>query len=263
EGHVIGLGHGGPYNFSANVRTQQYSPYDSEAWSLMSYIWPDNTAAKDYAQYPVNTTWGYTPTAGQNWQNVPGTPMPLDILAAQRLYGASTAGPLTQAQTFGFNTTLTGLIRRYFDFTIDTVPVVTIYDTANNNTLDLSGWSDDETINLNPGTFSSADGMVNNIAIAYGTNVNNAVGGSGNDRIIVNPNLTGVLTGGGGNDTFQGTLSGLSHDTITDLNFGDKLNFTDASLTTFAYTRSGDNLDYDGMSLSMSNDPIGHFAVSN
>ena len=259
EGHVIGLGHDGPYNGSVNVRTEQYTPYDSEAWSLMSYIAPGNTAADFYNQYPVHTAWGFT----NGYANEPGTPMIDDILAAQRLYGAPTSGPLTQAQTFGFNTTLTGLIKRYFDFTIDTVPVVTIYDTANDNTLDLSGFSDNATIDLNPGTFSSADGMVNNIAIAPGTNVNNAVGGSGNDRIIVNPDLSGALTGGGGNDTFQGTQSGLSHYTITDLNFGDKLNFTDASLTTFAYTRSGDNLDYDGMSLTMSNDPIGHFVMSN
>jgi hypothetical protein len=263
EGHVIGLGHAGPYNTNANVKTQQFSPYDSEAWSLMSYIWPDNTAAKYYSQYPVDTTWGYTSTAGSDWQNVPGTPMIDDILAAQQLYGASTSGPLTRAQTFGFNTTLTGLIRRYFDFTIDTVPVVTIYDTANGNTLDLSGFSDNATIDLNPGTFSSAGGMVNNIAIAYGTAVNNAVGGTGNDRFIVNPDLSGVLTGNGGDDTFQGTQSGLSHYAITDLNVGDKLNLTDGSLATFSYTRDGDSLAYSGMSVTMSNDPIGHFVMSN
>jgi peptidase M10/serralysin-like protein/VCBS repeat protein len=262
EGHVIGLGHAGPYNTTANVKTQQYSPYDSEAWSIMSYVSPDKTAAKYYDQYPVHTAWGTTTTAGSDWLNSPGTPMIDDILAAQQLYGAATSGPLTRAQTFGFNTTVTGLIRRYFDFTIDTVPIVTIYDTANNNTLDLSGWSDGETINLNPGTFSSADGMVNNIAIAYGTDVNNAVGGSGDDRFIVNPNLSGVLTGGGGNDTFQGTESGLSHYTITDLNVGDKLNFTDGDPTTFSYARNGDSLQYDGMSLTMSNDPVGHFATS-
>jgi serralysin len=32
------------------------------------------------------------------------------------------------------------LISRYFDFTVNTNPVITIWDGGLNNTLDLSGW---------------------------------------------------------------------------------------------------------------------------
>ena len=55
--------------------------------------------------------------------------------------------------------------KRYFDFTVNQHPVITIWDGGVNNTLDLSGWSTPSIINLNPGTFSSANGMFNNIAI--------------------------------------------------------------------------------------------------
>jgi serralysin len=62
EGHLIGLGHGGPYNGNVNTATQQFSAYDSRLWSLMSYINPWDTSAKYYGSYPVTgTNWGTTP----------------------------------------------------------------------------------------------------------------------------------------------------------------------------------------------------------
>jgi RTX calcium-binding nonapeptide repeat (4 copies) len=61
------------------------------------------------------------------------------------------------------------------------------------------GWSAPATINLNPGTFSSANAAVNYIAIAADT----AIGGGGNDTIIGN-SYNSVLSGGGGNDTLVG-----------------------------------------------------------
>src|SRR5262245_61715549 len=39
-GHLIGLGHGGPYNGSVNAATQQFSAFDTRLWTLMSYINP-------------------------------------------------------------------------------------------------------------------------------------------------------------------------------------------------------------------------------
>jgi serralysin len=66
--------------------------------------------------------------------------MILDILAAQRLYGPATSGPLASGgQVFGFHSNITGLIAPYFDFTVNTHPVITIWDGGLNNTLDLSG----------------------------------------------------------------------------------------------------------------------------
>ena len=55
--------------------------------------------------------------------------------------------------------------------------MISIWDGGTNNTLDLSGWSTPATINLNPGTFSSANGQVNSIGIAFGTIIETAIGG--------------------------------------------------------------------------------------
>jgi hypothetical protein len=206
-GHLIGLGHGGPYNGNVNSSTQQFSPYDTRLWSLMSYIDPWTTSAKYYGSYPVTgTNWGTVqdPVNHLFYFNEPTTPMILDILAAQRLYGPATSGPLASGgQIFGFHSNTDPSIRNYFDFTVNAHPVITIWDGGPNNTLDLSGWSTPSTINLNPGTFSSVNGAVNNIAIAAGTIIEAAIGGGGYDSIIGN-SFNNVLTGGGGNDTING-----------------------------------------------------------
>jgi serralysin len=107
EGHLIGLGHGGPYNGSVNPATQQFSAYDSRLWSLMSYINPWDKSANYYSSYPVTgTSWGTSP---DGYAYEPTTPMILDILAAQQLCGAATSGPLAGGgQIFGFNSNIGG-----------------------------------------------------------------------------------------------------------------------------------------------------------
>ena len=175
---------------------------DMRLWSLMSYIDPWQGHAKYYDSYPVTgTEWGFAPD-GSHY--VPTTTMILDILAAQRLYGPPTSGPLASGgQVFGFNSNITGPIAAYFDFTVNTHPVITIWDGGTNNTLDLSGWSTPSTINLNAGTFSSADGAVNNIAIAVDTIIETGIGGGGNDTITGNP-YNNVLKGGANADLMAG-----------------------------------------------------------
>src|SRR5262249_1787708 len=73
---------------------------------------------------------------------------------------------------------------------------------------DLSGWSAPATIDLRPGTFSSANGEVNNIGIASGTVIQTVIGGSGNDTFIVN-SYNDTVDGGGGTNTvvFSGAHS--------------------------------------------------------
>ncbi len=189
-GHLIGLGHGGPYNGDVDPATQQYGPLDSRLWSIMSYISPDDQTAKYYGDYPVT---------GTNWGNaeVSVTPQMIDVRAVQRLYGLPTNTPLDGGQVFGFHTNLTGAIAPYFDFTINTHPVVTLWDEGDGNTLDLSGFGKAATVNLNPGTFSSADGMVNNIGIAYDTRIDTVIGGGGNDLFVANAD-NDTIDGGGG-----------------------------------------------------------------
>jgi Peptidase M10 serralysin C terminal len=201
-GHLVGLGHGGPYNGSVNPATQQFSAYDTRLWSLMSYINPWVTSAKYYGSYPVTgTNWGISP---DGYYYEPTTPMILDILAAQWLYGPAASGPLASGgQVFGFHSNISGSIAPYFNFTVNTHPVITIWDGGLNNTLDLSGWSAPAAINLNPGTFSNANGAVNNIGIAVGTVIETAIGGGGYDTIIGN-SYNNTLVGGAGNDTVNG-----------------------------------------------------------
>jgi serralysin len=235
-GHMLGLGHGGPYDGKVNPMTQQFGPYDTRLWTLMSYIDPSEPAAYTN-EYPVTgTQWfGYWPL----------TPMMMDILAVQRLYGAATGGPLTGGNhTFGFNSNLQGAIASYYNFDLNTAPVVTIWESGRNNTLDLSKFTQDAVIDLHQGSFSSAGGFKNNIGIAFGTVIETAIAGSGNDKLFasdVGSKLFGgagrdqlfggagddILTGGAGADTIDGgggvdivrdTLANMNHDTV--LHFG-------------------------------------------
>ena len=212
-GHLVGLMHTGSYNGDVNSATQQNNATDTRLWSVMSYINPYDDNAKYFSNYPI---------AGTNWTaggttNSPKTWMPLDIIGAQRIYGVSTSSTLAGGRTYGFNSNITytdvnGNTSRIgaFDFTINTHPVVTVWSSGSNNTLNLSGFNTDSTVNLNSGTFSSCDGMTNNIAIAYDTRIENIATGAGNDIIISNA-LGDTINVGAGNDT---VIGGTGNDTI-------------------------------------------------
>ncbi|MBV9548515.1 MAG: M10 family metallopeptidase C-terminal domain-containing protein, partial [Alphaproteobacteria bacterium] len=233
EGHVLGLGHAGPYNGTV-ASSQQYSAYDTRLWSVMSYL--NNSSANAYA-----------PSDGTSWNGYyPTTPMIADILAAERLYGSPLSTPLSGGQTFGFNTNISGDLRPFFDFTINTRPVITLWDEGAGNTLDLSGFSSTSTVNLNAGCFSSCDGMTGNLAIAQGTAINILVCGNGNDSITCNAGgdtITAgagndIILGGAGDDILQG---GAGNDAI------DGGSGTDAALyagvfSAYSVTGSGDGI---------------------
>jgi hypothetical protein len=194
EGHALGLGHAGPYDGGINTMTQQYSAYDNKMYSVMSYIDP-STKSQYSSQAPVQ---------GVNWGGrQPTTLMPLDILAVQRLYGAATSTPLDGGEVFGFHTNITGTLRPFFDFTQNTKPVVTLWDKGSNNTLDLSGFSGTASVNLNPGTYSSAAGLTKNIAIAYDTKINKLICTSGGTSVTCN-NYGDTVIGGAGADVIRG-----------------------------------------------------------
>lgn len=203
EGHFLGLGHGGPYNGTVNEGTDQFSAYDSRLWTLMSYVNPETTSAKYYNSYPVTGT-----SLNGNYAT---TWMPLDIVAVQRLYGVASSTPLSGGQVFGFNTNITGDLQPFFDFTKNTNPVITLWDKGANNTLDLSGFGTTSTVNLNAGTFSSFDGMTNNVAIAFGTTIDTAIGGFGNDTFYINGDSDRIDGGGGANTVmFNGSYASYS-----------------------------------------------------
>jgi len=102
------------------------------------------------------------------------------------------------------------------------------------------------------------------------SSTNFVIGGSGNDTFIPNPATISTFTGGGGTDTFKGTATQLTLDTITDISSGDKIVITDGNLAHFSYHLNGSTLSFDPDTsisqtfgtLTLSNAPLGHFIAS-
>ena len=215
-GHALGLSHPGAYNGgSPTYANDAVYAQDTHQWTVMSYFSASNTGAD----------WN----GGSGWQYAQ-TPMVHDVLAIQAIYGADTT-TRTGNTTYGFNSTAGNDL---FNFTLNSSPVVTIYDAGGTDTLDLSGFSQRAIINLEPGSYSSAGGtsssMTYNIGIAGNTWIENAFGGSGSDNITGN-SLDNHLKGNGGNDH----LSGLAGNDI--ISGGGNIDWTyfDESVATYSF----------------------------
>ncbi|WP_256578888.1 MULTISPECIES: M10 family metallopeptidase C-terminal domain-containing protein [unclassified Pseudomonas] len=175
-GHALGLKH--PFDTTPDNKLLLDPSLDDVRFTVMSY----------------NDSYSYQPT----------TPMLLDILAIQSLYGAN-----TQWQA-GNNVYSWAPTKSVFE---------TIWDGGGSDTIDASNQLSGVSINLNPGQFSTIgkaflapDGSLFNsgLAIAYGTNIENAFGSNFNDTLIGNAldnSLVGLegadtMDGGAGNDTY-------------------------------------------------------------
>jgi Ca2+-binding RTX toxin-like protein len=213
-GHVLGLKH----SFEAPTLP---AAYDDTRYTVMSYTVP-------YAMV-------LTPTGGGAY-NIGAvginaiTPQVLDIAAVQHTYGAN--------PTFnnGDNT---------YTFTQGDLTSQSIYDTGGTDTLDMSTFTRDNIVDLSPGSYSSIghwtqaeqisyyaaltgaseatvttyfnDGnygptpgayfeWTDNLGIAFGTTIENVIGGSGNDTITGNDALNLFFLQMGGNDTVTGGI---------------------------------------------------------
>ncbi|WP_277622509.1 M10 family metallopeptidase C-terminal domain-containing protein [Sphingomonas telluris] len=183
-GHALGLGHAGNYNETASY------PYDAQfendAWS---------TSVMSYFSQRENTYF-----AGLGFsEDYVVTPMVADILAMETLYGLSTA-TRTGNTTYGFNSNAG---RDVFNARLYPDVAYTVYDSGGVDTLDFSGFRDNQRIDLNAESFSNVGGQIGNLAIARGVTIENAVGGSGNDELLGNA-YNNVLDGGAGGDTMKG-----------------------------------------------------------
>jgi Ca2+-binding RTX toxin-like protein len=129
-------------------------------------------------------------------------PMLYDILALQYIYGENT-------------TTRTG--NDVYTFLTDKEYLECIWDAGGHDTIDLSNQTRNQVIDLREGTFSSI-GVKNNgqtgngnVSIAFNVTIEDAVGGSGHDKITGN-GVANDMDAGIGNDTIAG---GLGNDTLT------------------------------------------------
>ena len=185
-GHALGLDHAGDYNGGSPTYERNGShAQDTLMFTVMSYFGEEHTGAD----------WRFSD--GQ--YAVAQTPMVHDVLAIQAAYGEDTT-TRTGDTIYGFNSNTGSEI---FDFDVNRHPVLTIWDAGGEDTLDLSGFSDDALVNLAPGSYSDAGGAINNLAIAFGAWIENAVGGRGDDEI--SGNVRGnKINGGHGRDTLEG-----------------------------------------------------------
>lgn len=179
-GHAIGLSHPSDYDStdtgSQNINFAHDASYfeDSLEYSVMSYFDAVDTGSTIESD-----------------RDSPDGPLIDDIAAAQRLYGANLSTS-TGNDTYGL----------YYSWQ-------TIWDAGGTDTLTAANVTANQKISLKPGSFSDIGGFIGNVSIALGTNIENAIGGSGNDTIIGN-DAGNRLDGGDGNDILA---AGLGNDT--------------------------------------------------
>ena len=216
---------GGGFNFMSLIHELGHAlwlehPFEGamplpSAWDTQQYT------VMSYTEHPSYLFVNYHPTvlepdgsATVTWDAIPiypSTPMPLDIAAIQRLYGANWnwhAGD------------------DIYSFDPDAPFIRTLWDGGGNDTISAGNFATDCLIDLREGHFSSLSILLDpsitglsdpplapplaidydgtdNLAIAFGARIENAVGGSGDDGLIGNA-LANRLTGGAGNDTLDG-----------------------------------------------------------
>lgn len=194
-GHAIGLDHAGNYNgggvtFAASAEFEQ----DDIGWTIMSYF--ANQGPSYHADF------------------LPDGWMLADVIALQNIYGANMT-TRTGDTTYGFNGNAGGI----FDFTTNSDPFLTIWDAGGTDTLDVSLFAGNQTIDLRGMTYSSVLGLTNTVAIAPGARIENAKAGGGND-VVQGNDLANRLWGNAGSDTLMGNFG---NDTLTGGSGGDSL----------------------------------------
>ena len=206
-GHTLGLKHPGNYNAGGGGSPTPYLPpeTDTRRYTVMSYNNPADSTNVTAKSVTGGTSYSWTAINPQSY-------MLYDIEALQYLYGSNDT---TAYQNVVFGADYKGM--------------QTIWAPTGGK-IDASAMSNSNIIDLRAGFFSSIGiqgpsnlpsqiaayqtytGM-NNVAIAYGSTLNEAVGGSGNDAFYVN---TGSDTIDGGLGTDIVYLSGSAADwTVT------------------------------------------------
>lgn len=195
-GHALGLGHQGDYDGSASYPGDATFTNDSYQLSIMSYFsqTDNSTVVASYAQ--------------------PVTPMIVDIIAVQSVYGAPGAGSVTSGDTVwgegaSFGNYLDILFNNGASYSGDPV-TLTVYDRDGTDLINLPSSTEDNLIDMRPEGISNVNGLIGNVIVARGTVLENAILGSGNDTVIGNT-AANDIHGGLGNDSL---LGGAGFDTL-------------------------------------------------
>ncbi|MBL8771299.1 MAG: matrixin family metalloprotease [Phenylobacterium sp.] len=215
-GHALGLKH--PFEDGPRLPVE----FDTTRYTVMSY-----TNFEDSILRTFEVRGGTLFASGDFVQ--PSTPMLLDVIAIQGLYGAA-SNVATGGDTYTFSQ--------------DTALMATLVDNGGVDTLDLAAHTRASSINLTPGTYSSialfpvaaqiafytaafpnfsasfiADFLnkpdtytwSNNLATSPNTTIENVLVGAGSDTVIGNT-AANSISGGAGSDSVAGGAGG---DTIT------------------------------------------------
>jgi serralysin len=179
-GHALGLSHPSPYNAG-----------DENAAPI---TYADNASYfQDSRQYTVMSYFGSVNTGGR-LPAFASAPQMHDIAAIQRLYGPN-MNAFTGDTVYGFNANTGRPWHQAFD--ANSPIVFSVWDAGGTDTFDFSGYTQAQVINLNAGGFSDIGGYLGNVSIAVGVLIENAVGGSGADRIEGNAAANTVFAGAG------------------------------------------------------------------
>jgi len=188
-GHAIGLAHP--------------SDYDVSSSDALTYA-ADASYYEDDRQYTVMSYFSETET-GANFRGAyASAPMLDDIAAAQLEYGPNMS-TRTGDTVYGFNSNTNA---PWLTATSGSTKLLAaIWDAGGTDTLDFSGYSQNQLIDLRAGDFSNVGGLTGNIAIAQNAVIENAIGGPGAD--VIHGNAAGnTIFGGAGNDTLDGGVGG-------------------------------------------------------
>lgn len=277
-GHSLGLEHPGAYNFGPGfaVTYENGAEYyqDSNQYSIMSY-WDSEETGANHVDWELLT------------YRYPSTPLVHDIAAIQRIYGAdmttrtgdtvygfnSTAGkdsydfsltpqPVLAIWDAGGNDTLDlsgfdtpsiinlnpGAFSSGGGFLSDTIPTLEEINARRAEAGLAARTQDayDQYIDLF-GDFYTNGLMSDNIGIAYGAVIENAVGGAGDDLIIANT-VANRLSGGGGSDTasWEASDTGVTVNLANGRNSGGAAGDVLNAIENLKGSTKSDNLTGDG-----------------
>ncbi|MCB1517579.1 MAG: M10 family metallopeptidase C-terminal domain-containing protein [Hyphomicrobiaceae bacterium] len=220
--HAFGFDHPGNNDVTASYFADAEQKNDTRKLTVMSFfdVEMDGSGTSHWFKEDGNWVKKYA-----------STPMVFDLLALKKSdFGGHFAGYDFNSDTrkgndvYGYH--VAAKLDDVFDFKVNHAPIVTIYDAGGRDTLDLSGdnvsvrrvvhYNPDHTIagytetarttsliDLRPGKFSSTHGMDDNIAIAFRTRIENAIGTKFDDWMVGN-NWNNRLTGQKGNDLLDG-----------------------------------------------------------